>query len=59
MHDGVSRSACPSEASCAEDSDHAWTPGQLYWAEVFSLGSTRFFFDCKKEMGGMLMDSHS
>ena len=34
MHDGVSRSACLSEASCAEGSDHAWTPGQLYWAAL-------------------------
>ena len=23
------------------------------------MGSTRFFFDCKKEMGGMTMDSYS
>ena len=23
------------------------------------MGSTRFFFDCKKEMGGMTMDSYT
>ncbi len=50
MHDGVSRSACLSEASCAKGSDHAWNPGQLYWAALSFLCFVSFLGRPRKEM---------
>ena len=72
MNDGVSRSACLSEASCAEGSDHSYCSGQLVWAALSFLCFVSFLGRPRKEMkfpngihwkkknmGGMIMNSYS